>query len=141
MPLNASPPTLDAASFEAKVTAAQGCIHVDAALWGGLVPGPLDRLDELASCGVVGFKAFMSDSGIGDFARVDDDALGEGMRRAAARPESSRPPRAAPARRGLVPGCQRGRSRPRSTPSAAPSRSPPRPAARCTSSTSPRRRA
>ncbi len=83
MPLNASPPTLDASSFEAKVEAAGGRIHVDVALWGGLVPGPLDRLDELASCGVVGLKAFMSDSGIDDFGRVDDDALGEGMRRAA----------------------------------------------------------
>jgi allantoinase len=84
MPLNASPPTLDAASFEAKRAAAEGTIHVDVALWGGLVPGPLDRLDELAACGVVGFKAFMSSSGIDDFERVDDDALGEGMRRAAA---------------------------------------------------------
>ena len=64
--------------------AAEGRIHVDVALWGGLVPGPLDRLDELAACGVVGFKAFMSSSGIDDFERVDDDALGEGMRRAAA---------------------------------------------------------
>ena len=84
MPLNASPPTLDAASFAAKTAAAEGQLHVDVALWGGLVPGPLDRLDELAACGVVGFKAFMSSSGIDDFQRVDDDVLGEGMRRAAA---------------------------------------------------------
>ena len=84
MPLNASPPTLDAASFAAKKAAAEGKLHVDVALWGGLVPGPLDRLDELAACGVVGFKAFMSSSGIDDFERVDDDVLGEGMRRAAA---------------------------------------------------------
>ena len=42
--------------------------HVDFALWGGLVPGPLDRLDELAERGVVGFKAFMCDTGIDDFA-------------------------------------------------------------------------
>ena len=84
MPLNASPPTLDAASFATKRAAAVGRIHVDVALWGGLVPGPLDRLDELAACGVVGFKAFMSSSGIEDFERVDDDVLGEGMRRAAA---------------------------------------------------------
>jgi allantoinase len=83
MPLNASPPTLDAASFEAKRVAAEGRIQVDVALWGGLVPGPLDRLDELAACGVVGFKAFMTASGIDDFERVDDDVLGEGMRRAA----------------------------------------------------------
>lgn len=83
MPLNASPPTLDAASFEAKRVAAEGRIHVDVALWGGLVPGPLDRLDELADCGVVGFKAFMAASGIDDFGRADDDVLSEGMRRAA----------------------------------------------------------
>lgn len=82
MPLNASPPTLDAASFEAKREAIEGRAHVDLALWGGLVPGPLDRLDELAACGVVGFKAFMCASGIDDFASVDDDQLGEGMRRA-----------------------------------------------------------
>lgn len=84
MPLNASPPTLDAASFEAKARAIEGNAHVDLALWGGLVPGPLDRLDELAACGVVGFKAFMCASGIEDFARVDDDQLAEGMRRARA---------------------------------------------------------
>ena len=84
MPLNASPPTLDAASFEAKRAAIDGRAHVDIALWGGLVPGPLDRLDELAGCGVVGFKAFMCASGIDDFPRVDDDQLGEGMRRARA---------------------------------------------------------
>lgn len=84
MPLNASPPTLDATSFAAKAKAINGRSHVDLALWGGLVPGPLDRLDELAGCGVVGFKAFMCASGIEDFGRVDDDQLGEGMRRAAA---------------------------------------------------------
>ncbi len=83
MPLNASPPTIDARSFEAKRVAAEGRIHVDVALWGGLVPGTLDRLDELAACGVVGFKAFMSASGIDDFEKVDDDELAEGMRRAA----------------------------------------------------------
>ena len=82
MPLNASPPTLDAASFERKRVAIEGRAHVDLALWGGLTRGPLDRLDELAACGVVGFKAFMCASGIADFARVDDDQLGEGMSRA-----------------------------------------------------------
>ena len=82
MPLNASPPTLDAASFAAKVRAASGAAHIDLALWGGLVPGNLDRLDELAACGVVGFKAFMSTSGVADFPPADDLTLLEGMRRA-----------------------------------------------------------
>lgn len=84
MPLNAVPPTLDAASFDAKVAAARGRARVDFALWGGLVPGDLGRLDQLAERGVVGFKAFMCPSGVAEFAAVDADALGRGMERAAA---------------------------------------------------------
>jgi allantoinase len=84
MPLNAHPPTVDGASFDAKLAAAQASAVVDFAFWGGLVGGDLDRLDELAERGVVGFKAFMCDTGIDDFAAVDDDALGAGMARAAA---------------------------------------------------------
>ncbi|MEA2312120.1 MAG: allantoinase, partial [Solirubrobacteraceae bacterium] len=84
MPLNASPPTLDGASFDAKVEAARGAAHVDFALWGGLTGGSLHRLDELAERGVAGFKAFMCDSGIDEFPACDDDDLREGMARAAA---------------------------------------------------------
>src|SRR6266516_5220838 len=67
MPLNAHPPTLDAESFDLKLKAAQAASLVDFALWGGLVPGNLAQLDELAERGVIGFKAFMSNSGIDDF--------------------------------------------------------------------------
>ncbi|GER90330.1 allantoinase [Dictyobacter vulcani] len=83
MPLNAHPPTLDAASFAAKLAAARASSYVDFGLWGGLVPGNLQQLDELAACGVVGFKAFMSNSGIDDFQAVDDATLYWGMERAA----------------------------------------------------------
>ncbi|MDX6702164.1 MAG: allantoinase, partial [Baekduia sp.] len=83
MPLNAIPPTLDAASFDAKVAAARGTARVDVARWGGLVPGDLDRLDELAARGVVGFKAFMSASGVAEFEAADDLTLVQGMARAA----------------------------------------------------------
>ena len=81
MPLNAHPPTTDAATFDAKVAAAGASAHVDFALWGGLTEGA--RLEELAERGVVGFKAFMCDSGIEDFPAADPDTLGDGMRRAA----------------------------------------------------------
>jgi allantoinase len=84
MPLNAQPPTVDGAAFDAKVAAARASAVVDFALWGGLVGGDLDRMDELAARGVVGFKAFMCDSGIADFPAVDDAALEAGMARAAA---------------------------------------------------------
>jgi len=83
MPLNASPPTLDAESFDLKLQAAQASSLVDFALWGGLVSGNLEQLDELAERGVIGYKAFMSNSGIADFPAVDDLALYEGMTRVA----------------------------------------------------------
>ncbi|HEU5012596.1 MAG TPA: allantoinase [Roseiflexaceae bacterium] len=83
MPLNAHPPTVDAASFDAKLDAARRSSLIDFALWGGIVPGNCDELDELAARGIIGFKAFMSNSGIDDFLAVDDLTLYEGMQRAA----------------------------------------------------------
>ena len=83
MPLNAIPPTCDGASFDEKRALAERLSVVDFALWGGLVPGELERLDELAERGVVGFKAFMSGSGTPEFAAADDLTLFEGMARAA----------------------------------------------------------
>jgi len=84
MPLNAHPPTVDAAGFDAKRACLERDAVVDVALWGGLVPGHLDDMEALAARGVVGFKAFMSASGTADFPRADDLTLYEGMRRAAA---------------------------------------------------------
>lgn len=84
MPLNAQPPTIDARAFDAKRAAAERTALVDFALWGGLVPGDLDRLDELGARGVVGFKAFMTDTTMPEFAMADDLTLYEGMARAAA---------------------------------------------------------
>jgi allantoinase len=83
MPLNAHPPTVDARAFRLKVAAADALAVTDFALWGGLVPGNVARLAELAELGVVGFKAFMAPSGIDDFAAVDDDTLAAGMAEAA----------------------------------------------------------
>ena len=83
MPLNSSPPTLDAASFSAKLAALEKSARTDFALWGGLTPDNIGELEELAACGVVGFKAFMSASGIEDFRRCDDESLFRGMQIAA----------------------------------------------------------
>jgi allantoinase len=79
MPLNSSPCTVDAAAFDAKRAALQNTSLTDFALWGGIVPGNRDRLDELAGRGVIGFKAFMADSGLPEFPRADDRTLYEGM--------------------------------------------------------------
>jgi allantoinase len=82
MPLNSSPPVLDGASFDLKQEAAEAKSLTDFALWGGLTPGNIDKLEELAERGVIGFKAFMSNSGIADFQSVDDLSLYRGMKKA-----------------------------------------------------------
>ena len=83
MPLNAHPPTTTRDSFERKRAAAEANSLVDFGLWGGLVPGNLSDFDDLRDCGVVGLKAFMCNSGIGDFSSVDEATLRLGMQRAA----------------------------------------------------------
>jgi allantoinase len=83
MPLNAHPPTTNRENFERKRVAAEASSLVDFGLWGGLVPGNLADLEALRDCGVVGLKAFMCNSGIGDFAWVDTATLRAGMQRAA----------------------------------------------------------
>ncbi len=84
MPLNASPPTVDGHSFDLKLAAGSRASRIDFALWGGLIPGNLEDMDDLAARGVVGFKAFMSHGGLEDFPPADDLTLYEGMQRAAA---------------------------------------------------------
>jgi allantoinase len=79
MPLNSDPPVLDGATFDAKRQAAEARSIVDFGIWGGLTPLNLHRLEELAGRGVVGFKAFMSNSGIPEFPRADMDTLRKGM--------------------------------------------------------------
>ena len=83
MPLNAHPPTLDAESFALKRAAAEASSVLDFGLWGGITPVNLDKLSELADCGVVGFKAFLSSSGLPDFERSDLKTLHAGMKQAA----------------------------------------------------------
>jgi allantoinase len=83
MPLNSTPPLVDAAAFDAKLAAASAKSFCDFAFWGGLVPQNAARLEPLAKCGVMGFKAFMSDSGIDDFPRADLATLRTGMKSAA----------------------------------------------------------
>ena len=80
MPLNSSPPLLTRERFEEKARLGQEKSLLDFGLWGGLTPLNLDQLDELADCGVMGLKAFMSHSGLDEFPAADDLTLYEGMR-------------------------------------------------------------
>ncbi len=79
MPLNASPPTINAATFNAKAAAAERLSLVDFGLWGGVIPGNRHELAALAQAGVIGFKAFMSTTGSEDFPAADDLTLYEAM--------------------------------------------------------------
>lgn len=74
MPLNATPPTINSVELARKREAVTDQAVVDYAHWGGLVDNNIDELSAMWADGVVGFKAFMSESGV-DFARVDDDVL------------------------------------------------------------------
>lgn len=83
MPLNSSPPVVTIEAFDAKRVAAGRSSLVNAYVWGGLIPTSLGTLRALHERGAVGFKAFMSNSGIDEFPAADDYTLYEGMRIAA----------------------------------------------------------
>jgi allantoinase len=80
MPLNSTPATVTPEAFHAKQAAAAASAVVKTRFWGGLVPGNLNQLAALHACGVIGYKAFMSNSGIDDFARSDLATLRAGMK-------------------------------------------------------------
>ena len=83
MPLNSTPCTVNAREFDRKRAALEQSAITDFGLWGGLVPGAVGEMAELAARGVVGYKAFMCDSGLPEFPRADDMTLLDGMREAA----------------------------------------------------------
>jgi allantoinase len=83
MPLNSTPCTVNAHEFDRKRAALEASSVTDFALWGGLVPGSVPQMAELAERGAVGFKAFMASSGLPEFPRADDLTLFEGLREAA----------------------------------------------------------
>ncbi len=82
MPLNSDPPVLDAARLLEKRRIAEQKSLVDFALWGGLCPGHVDKIDEMAEAGAIGFKAFLCPSGIDEFPATDAATLREGLLRA-----------------------------------------------------------
>src|SRR5213082_1382568 len=53
MPLNSIPATTTLDGLKAKLSAAEGKLHVDTAFWGGVVPGNAGELPRLWAAGVV----------------------------------------------------------------------------------------
>jgi allantoinase len=84
MPLNSLPPVTNAAAVALKRAAAERSARTDFGIWGGLVPGNADQLEPMRDAGVIGFKAFMCNSGVEEFPHADAATLRIGMKRAAA---------------------------------------------------------
>lgn len=79
MPLNASPVTTSVEAFQKKLDAANGKLFTNVGFWGGLVPGNADEIEGLIQKGVLGFKAFLTHSGIDEFPNVTETDLRKAM--------------------------------------------------------------
>ncbi|ALW83646.1 cyclic amidohydrolase [Hymenobacter sedentarius] len=75
MPLNSAPVTTSVANLEIKRAATIGQLHTNVGFWGGVVPGNADEIEPLIAAGVLGFKAFLTHSGIDDFPNATEDDL------------------------------------------------------------------
>lgn len=67
MPLNASPVTTTVQAFEEKLQATTDQLYTNCGFWGGIVPGNSKEIPGLIRKGVLGFKTFLTHSGIDDF--------------------------------------------------------------------------
>jgi allantoinase len=75
MPLNSSPVTINVQELEHKLAATSDKLHVNSGFWGGIIPGNTADLLPLAKAGVLGFKAFLTHSGIDEFPNADEATL------------------------------------------------------------------
>jgi allantoinase len=77
MPLNSSPVTTTTAAFDEKKNAAKnlGHLHTHCGFWGGVIPGNEQEIQPLINKGVLGFKAFLTHSGIDEFPNVTESDL------------------------------------------------------------------
>ncbi|GAB2472953.1 allantoinase [Hymenobacter qilianensis] len=79
MPLNSSPVTTSVANLALKVAAAKSQLHTNCGFWGGIVPGNTNEIEGLIAHGVLGFKAFLTHSGIDDFPNATEHDLRQAM--------------------------------------------------------------
>ena len=75
MPLNSAPVTTSVANLRQKIAATQGQLHCNVGFWGGIVPGNAAEVVPLIEAGVLGFKAFLTHSGIDDFPNATEADL------------------------------------------------------------------
>jgi allantoinase len=79
MPLNSIPATTSVEALLTKAEALHGRGFIDVGLWGGVVPGNDRELTAMVREGALGFKCFMVDSGVAEFAHVGQAELERAM--------------------------------------------------------------
>lgn len=79
MPLNSDPVTTTLEALNEKQRSMMGQLHIDCALWGGVIPGNGPELGPMVDRGVRGFKCFLCPSGIDEFPEVGRRDLREAM--------------------------------------------------------------
>ncbi len=79
MPLNSSPVTTTATAFDKKIGATNNQLHTNCGFWGGVIPGNEGEIETLINKGVLGFKAFLTHSGIDEFPNVTEVDLRKAM--------------------------------------------------------------
>ncbi len=80
MPLNSTPPTINTFELNRKRKLVESDSIIDIAHYGGVVDNNIEEIDALEAEGVIGYKTFLSNSGV-DFERIDDDLLFEGLKK------------------------------------------------------------
>ena len=79
MPLNCIPVTTTVDALNQKIVATQNQLWIDCGFYGGLIPDNIQDIEPLADAGVLGFKAFLSPSGIDEFPNILESHLREAL--------------------------------------------------------------
>ena len=79
MPLNSSPVTTTVKAFEQKISSTTNQLHVNCGFWGGIIPENENEIEGLTDKGVLGFKAFLTHSGIDEFPNSTEEDLRKAM--------------------------------------------------------------
>jgi len=79
MPLNSSPVTTTVKAFEEKISSTKNQLHVNCGFWGGIIPENENEIEGLIEKGVLGFKAFLTHSGIDEFPNSTEEDLRKAM--------------------------------------------------------------
>ena len=79
MPLNASPVTTTVKAFKEKLAVTKNQLHTNCGFWGGIIPSNHHEIGGLIKSGVLGFKAFLTPSGIDEFPNATEADLRKAM--------------------------------------------------------------